>query len=181
MVAIHGYLERVSDKIWIFIRKSNFRPATLLKKETLAQMFSCEFCEISKNTFLQNTSGWLLLNTIETIKTFFKENLHQLHLKLRKWLDWLESGTTRPNQKIDLIFESINFQTITQSKHTWKKLTIETQEQLQCGRCGVFLLNFWTYFTPSSSVSFLDFEQVFVCCAKKYFGDIVSHGTYLHA
>ena len=27
------------------------RPATLLKKETLAQVFSCEFCEISKNTF----------------------------------------------------------------------------------------------------------------------------------
>ena len=27
------------------------RPATLLKKETLAQMFSCEFCEISKNAF----------------------------------------------------------------------------------------------------------------------------------
>ena len=38
-----------------------FRPATLLKKETLAQVFSCEFCEISKNTFLQNTSGRLLL------------------------------------------------------------------------------------------------------------------------
>ena len=27
------------------------RPATLLKKETLAQAFSCEFCEISKNSF----------------------------------------------------------------------------------------------------------------------------------
>ena len=27
-------------------------PATLLKKETLAQVFSCEFCKISKNTFL---------------------------------------------------------------------------------------------------------------------------------
>ena len=27
------------------------RPATLLEKETLAQVFSCEFCEISKNTF----------------------------------------------------------------------------------------------------------------------------------
>ena len=26
-------------------------PATLLKKETLAQVLSCEFCEISKNTF----------------------------------------------------------------------------------------------------------------------------------
>ena len=32
------------------------RPATLLKKETLAQVFSCEFCEISKNIFLQNAS-----------------------------------------------------------------------------------------------------------------------------
>ena len=28
------------------------KPATLLKKETLAQVFSCEFCEISKNTFI---------------------------------------------------------------------------------------------------------------------------------
>ena len=30
-------------------------------KETLVEVFSCEFCEISKNTFLQNTSGRLLL------------------------------------------------------------------------------------------------------------------------
>ena len=28
---------------------------------SLAQVFSCEFCKISKNTFLQNTSGRLLL------------------------------------------------------------------------------------------------------------------------
>ena len=35
--------------------------ATLLKKTSLAQVLSCEFCEISKNTFLQNTSGRLLL------------------------------------------------------------------------------------------------------------------------
>ena len=27
------------------------RPATFFKKKTLAQMFSCKFCEISKNTF----------------------------------------------------------------------------------------------------------------------------------
>ena len=31
------------------------RPATLLKKETLAQVFSSEFCEISKNTFFHRT------------------------------------------------------------------------------------------------------------------------------
>ena len=33
----------------------------VIKKETLAQVFSCEFCDISKNTFLQNISGRLLL------------------------------------------------------------------------------------------------------------------------
>ena len=27
-----------------------------IKKETLAQVFSCEFCEISKNTFFHRTS-----------------------------------------------------------------------------------------------------------------------------
>ena len=30
-------------------------PALLLKKETLAQVFSIEFCEISKNTFSYRT------------------------------------------------------------------------------------------------------------------------------
>ena len=30
-------------------------PFFLLKKETLAQVFSCEFCEISKNTFYYRT------------------------------------------------------------------------------------------------------------------------------
>ena len=31
--------------------KKGLRPATFIKKEALAQMFSCEFCEISKNIF----------------------------------------------------------------------------------------------------------------------------------
>ena len=38
-----------------FNKVAGLRPATLLKKETLAQVFSCEFCEISKNTFFQRT------------------------------------------------------------------------------------------------------------------------------
>ena len=36
-------------------RINSLIPATLLKKEALVQVFSCEFCEISKNTFLQRT------------------------------------------------------------------------------------------------------------------------------
>ena len=39
----------------LFFRVSDLRPATFLKKETLAQMFSCEFYEISKNTFFHRT------------------------------------------------------------------------------------------------------------------------------
>ena len=30
---------------------------SLIKKETLAQVFSCEFCEISENTFYKTTPG----------------------------------------------------------------------------------------------------------------------------
>ena len=32
-----------------------------IKKETLAQVFSCQFCEISKNTFFTEHPRWLLL------------------------------------------------------------------------------------------------------------------------
>ena len=41
---------------------AGLRPATLLKKETLAQVFSCEFCEFSKNTFFTKHLWWLLLS-----------------------------------------------------------------------------------------------------------------------
>ena len=35
----------------IKLQVSGLRPATLLKKEVLAQVFPCEFCKIFKNTF----------------------------------------------------------------------------------------------------------------------------------
>ena len=38
-----------------FNKVAGLRPATLLKKETLAQVFSCEFYEISKNNFFYRT------------------------------------------------------------------------------------------------------------------------------
>ena len=37
-------------KIWIAPQACNF-----IKKETLAQVFSCEFCEIAKDTFSSRT------------------------------------------------------------------------------------------------------------------------------
>ena len=44
----------------------------LIKTETLAQVFSCEFGEITKNTFLQNTSRRLLLNRIKISQVTIK-------------------------------------------------------------------------------------------------------------
>ena len=39
----------------IFNKVSGLRPAALLKKETMVQVFSCQFCEISKDTFSYRT------------------------------------------------------------------------------------------------------------------------------
>ena len=40
----------------LFLNKvAGLRPATLFKKEALAQMFSCDFCEISKKSFFYRT------------------------------------------------------------------------------------------------------------------------------
>ena len=38
-----------------FLKKLQARARNFIKKETLAQVISCEFCEISKNTFLNRT------------------------------------------------------------------------------------------------------------------------------
>ena len=44
-------------QILVFNKVAGLRPATLLKKEAHAQVFSCEFCEISKNTFFAEHLG----------------------------------------------------------------------------------------------------------------------------
>ena len=46
----------------LFLIVAALRHATFLKKETLAQVFSCEFCEILKNTLLTEYLRWLILN-----------------------------------------------------------------------------------------------------------------------
>ena len=43
---------KIADKPWQII---GLRPATLLRKKTLVQVFSCEFCEIFKKTFYNKT------------------------------------------------------------------------------------------------------------------------------
>ena len=43
-----------------------FNKVAGLKKQTLAQVFSCEFCEIFKNIYSEEYLWWLLLNEFWT-------------------------------------------------------------------------------------------------------------------
>ena len=43
---------KIADKPWHIIELG---PATFLRKKTLSQAFSCEFCEIYNNTFYYRT------------------------------------------------------------------------------------------------------------------------------
>ena len=45
-------------RVSFFNKTAGLRPATLLKKETLAQVFSRKFCEIFKNTFFIKHLQW---------------------------------------------------------------------------------------------------------------------------
>ena len=67
--------ESTSARASFLIKACNF-----IKKETLAQVFPCEFCEISMNVFFQNTSGRLLpvphklsINNVNMNNQFTKE------------------------------------------------------------------------------------------------------------
>ena len=51
-----------------FLIKLQAAACNFIKKETLAQVFSCEFCEISKNTFFTEHLRWLLLLYYKEIK-----------------------------------------------------------------------------------------------------------------
>ena len=56
-----------------------------IKKETLAQMFSCEFCEISENTFSYRTSlvAASVTLTQQTLKVV--STLTNVEITSRRW------------------------------------------------------------------------------------------------
>ena len=68
-------------------------------KETLAQVFLCEFCEISENTFLQNTSGRLLLKSlmlfaVKTTDRIFPWSFKTYVIQVDK-LNWIDTTFSR--------------------------------------------------------------------------------------
>ena len=70
-----------SDWNWVIPQICNF-----IKKESLARVFSCEFCEISKKTFFHKTplvaTSVLSLNTVDTLsKTWILTGSYTLRKK----------------------------------------------------------------------------------------------------
>ena len=63
--------------------------SVFIKKETLAQVFCCEFCEISRNTFFTEHLWWLLLKEVEPMEPV-QMNIYQSNA-YRKDLSWLHS------------------------------------------------------------------------------------------
>ena len=61
-----------------FNKVSALRPAILLKKETLTQVLSCEFCKISKNTFFREHL-WTTASVVTQTKELFIK--HMQHVK----------------------------------------------------------------------------------------------------
>ena len=50
-----------------------------IKKKNLAQVFSCEFCEISKNTFFTEHLRWLLLHKSNTNPQYYQLTISLIH------------------------------------------------------------------------------------------------------
>ena len=61
LIYLEAVVQRFSvKKVFLEISRNSqentyARVCNFIKKETLAQVFSCEFCEISKNTFFYRT------------------------------------------------------------------------------------------------------------------------------
>ena len=64
-----------------FNKGARLRPASLFKKETLVQVFSCEFCEIFENTFFIEHLRWLLL-VLKIFTTFINVLYQKLRINL---------------------------------------------------------------------------------------------------
>ena len=60
---------RINQLYIFFYPQKNCLTLQLYLKKTPAQLFSCEFCEIFKNTFLTEHLRWLLLNIILYFQT----------------------------------------------------------------------------------------------------------------
>ena len=97
-----------------------------IKTETLAQVFSCEVCKISKNTFLTEHLRWLLLNiSLKLVPAIFYQiwifspNASPSKAMKNVFLFHLKSSFRSRDIQIFIIF-SLPFHTFQIQKGKWK-------------------------------------------------------------
>ena len=74
-----------------FLIKLQVSACSSIKKETLEQVFSCEICEIFKNTsFPTEHLRWLLLDTYSWINVIMSVLYFKCFLKQKTLYDWRE-------------------------------------------------------------------------------------------
>ena len=104
----------------VFLKICRPQGCNFIKKETLSQMFSCEFCEVFKNIFFIEHLWWLLLA------------LHESHS-----LQFQAARTTC----INFIFSSLTSSAIFHLTFTPSSFTcmrIQTYSSFQCTTLNVF-------------------------------------------
>ena len=84
-----------------FNKVAGLEACNFIKKETVTQVFSCGFCEISKNTFFTETLWWLLL------KRYIGKKIDNIDCPTeRAYL--LDSNLSKINQKKWILLASIS-------------------------------------------------------------------------
>ena len=97
----------------------------LIKQETLAQVFSCEFCEILKNSFFIENFSWMLLNIYHANRSSSCTN----HVGFRSPEDFLDFSVAESQ------FQKVSVEKVhSQSVLTCSKSTIRPLEQ-----CVIFV------------------------------------------
>ena len=92
---LHNSQENTCARV-SFLIKLQAATCNFIKKETLAQVFSCEFCGISKNTFitehLRATPFWMVIHTKSSFSLF--------HFEKYFWPLLMKVGEENPIQKV---------------------------------------------------------------------------------
>ena len=84
-----------------------------VKNEALAQVFSCKFCKIRKNTFLQNTTRLLLIIAVSKVNYFRKKAPSQIfdsvenRLKAKSLKYWAHSCSQSSNSAEKILSQKI--------------------------------------------------------------------------
>ena len=113
----------------------------LIQQETLAQVFSCEFCEILKNSFFIENHCWVLLNIYHANRSSSCTN----HVRFRSSEDFLDFSVAESQfQKVSV--EKVHSQSIL----TCSKSTIRPLEQ-----CVIFVQSYQNKVNDTILVSLL--------------------------